>query len=82
MMLTRVIGIRSVVSIEVKWATFYICVGLLLVQAVLAAVNVENYVMLSSVCALIVILIQTYQAKHAIYQILQIISARRNGRAS
>lgn len=81
-MLTRVIGIRSVVSIEVKWATFYICVGLLLVQAVLAAVNVENYVMLSSVCALIVILIQTYQAKHAIYQILQIISARRNGRAS
>lgn len=62
-LLARVRGAKKVVALDIDWIGFSVCTALLLIQAVLAALDVDNYVWLSLVCAIAVLMVQSYRAK-------------------
>jgi len=76
-MLTRVWGANHVVSIEVSWLSFYACVALLFVQAALAVLGVNHYMMLSAICVVAVVIIQTFQARNVIRDLFRFVVNRR-----
>lgn len=76
-MLSRMRGAARAVDVRTNWLVFYTCVALLIFQAVLAALNVENYTFLAGACALAVVALQAAQAKSEIRALLKLLRRRK-----
>lgn len=76
-MLSRMRGAARAVDVRTNWLVFYTCVALLIFQAVLAALNVENYTFLAGACALAIVALQAAQAKSEIRALLKLLRRRK-----